>query len=65
MLHSYRLEQQIQEFMQEAHVPGLAVAIVEDQDIVYARGFGVTSVEEGGIPVTPRPSFVSGRSRNP
>ncbi len=42
--------------MQAGHVPGLALAAVQDGEIVYARGFGVASVETGQ-PVTPDTLF--------
>lgn len=44
-------EQQIEEAMRAHHVPGLAVAAVQGGEMVYARGFGVASVETGQ-PVT-------------
>ena len=43
--------------MDTAQVPGLALAIVREQEVLYARGFGMTSVEDGGIPVTPQTLF--------
>ncbi|MDQ2902113.1 MAG: beta-lactamase family protein [Chloroflexota bacterium] len=57
MLNIYQLEQHIEEQMQAAQVPGLALAIVKDQAVIYARGFGVTSVEDSGVPVTPQTLF--------
>ncbi len=49
MLNFYKLEQRIEQGMQKGHVPGLALAIVKDQEVIYARGFGVTSIEDGGV----------------
>lgn len=61
MLNVYQLEELIRAQMKEGHVPGFALAIVQDLQIVYAMGFGVTAVygeEEGhGLPVTPRTLF--------
>ena len=57
MLNLYALEQQIEGEMQAARVPGLAIAILHSLDLVYCRGFGVTSVEDGGLPVTPQTLF--------
>lgn len=37
-------------------VPGLAVAVVRDRDIVYARGFGERD-REAGLPLTPETVF--------
>jgi len=50
------LEEKIQRHMQAGHVPGLALAAVRDGEIVYARGFGVASIETGQ-PVTPDTLF--------
>jgi CubicO group peptidase (beta-lactamase class C family) len=60
MLQVYQLEQQIQSRMLSQAVPGLAFAIVKGQDILSTRGFGVTSVEDGGLPVTPHTLFLIG-----
>ena len=65
MLQIYQLEQQIQSRMQSQAVPGLALAIVKGQDILYTRGFGVTSVEDGGVPVTPQTLFLIGSVAKP
>jgi CubicO group peptidase (beta-lactamase class C family) len=51
------LERHIFDQMSAARVPGLAVAIVRGEEIAYAHGFGVTSVEDGGLPVTPQTLF--------
>ena len=60
MLNLYALERQIQERMARWQVPGLALAIVHNLEVVYARGFGLTSVEDGGLPVTPATLFRAG-----
>ncbi len=65
MLHAYSLEQQIEARMHSQVVPGLALAIVKDQEILYARGFGMTSVEDGGIPVTSQTLFLIGSTAKP
>jgi CubicO group peptidase (beta-lactamase class C family) len=57
MFNWYALEQRIKDQMCKAHVPGLALAIVQGSQIIYARGFGVTSVEDGALPVTPQTLF--------
>lgn len=57
MLNFYALEQWIAEQMQAGHVPGLAMAVVRDLEVIYCRGWGVTSVEDGGLPVTPQTLF--------
>jgi len=65
MLNVYKLEQQIETQMKVGHVPGLAIAIVQDQEVIYARGFGITSVEDGGLPVTPQTLFRIGSVTKP
>jgi CubicO group peptidase (beta-lactamase class C family) len=57
MLNIQALERDIEEQMQVAHVPGLALAVVQDWEVIYSRGFGITSVEDGGLPVTPETLF--------
>jgi CubicO group peptidase (beta-lactamase class C family) len=47
----------IEEDMATAGVPGLALAFVQGGEMTCARGFGVTSVEDGGLPVTPHTLF--------
>lgn len=64
-MNYYRLETRITAAMAEARVPGLALAIVANREIVYARGFGVTSVEAGGVPVTPETLFQIGSVTKP
>lgn len=41
----------IEDRMEVMGTPGLAIALVDDQDIVWARGFGYADVE-AGLPVT-------------
>ncbi|HEX6291096.1 MAG TPA: serine hydrolase domain-containing protein [Herpetosiphonaceae bacterium] len=60
MLNLYRLEQRVQQAVQERRYVGLALALVQGGDITYARGFGTTSVEDGGIAVTPDTLFCIG-----
>ena len=60
MLNIYRLEQRIQEDVEARRLVGLALAIVQDAEVTYARGFGVTSVEDAGLPVTPHTLFCIG-----
>jgi CubicO group peptidase (beta-lactamase class C family) len=51
------IERDIEEQMRAAHVPGVALALVQGLEVVYAQGFGVTQVEDGGLPVTPLTLF--------
>jgi CubicO group peptidase (beta-lactamase class C family) len=60
MQNFFLLEQQIEQLIREARIPGLALAIVRGDEVVYARGFGVTSVEDASLPVTLRTLFAIG-----
>lgn len=53
------LDKTIQEELNSTHTPGCAVAIISDNKVVYARGFGVANVETGQ-PVTPETLFLIG-----
>ncbi len=66
MFQVYQLEQQILQRMQAQKVPGLALAVVKDEEIIYARGFGVTSMEaDSGLPITPQTLFLIGSTAKP
>lgn len=60
MLNMYRFEQRIQDYVAAQEIVGLALAVVKGTDVIYARGFGTTSVEDGGLAVTPRTLFCIG-----
>lgn len=60
-----QLEQFIADAMRTARVPGASVAVIQNHEVVYARGFGVTSVEEGGLPCTPDTLFRIGSTSKP
>lgn len=57
MINYLQMETKFLEQMQAAKVPGAALAIVQGEEVIYAQGFGVTSVEDGGLPVTPQTVF--------
>ncbi len=65
MLDIARMEAKITLEMSAGQVPGLALAIVRGQQVIYAQGFGVTSVEDGGLPVTPQTLFRIGSITKP
>lgn len=44
--------------MEENQIPGLALSIVHNDEIVYTKGYGVTGPD--GTPVTPQTPFVIG-----
>ncbi len=65
MLSYYQLERCVEEHMQKMHVPAAALAIVNTQGILYANGFGMTSVERGGAPVSTQTLFRIGSVTKP
>ena len=54
-----RLTEGLEAQREELHVPGLAIAVVLDDQVVFARGFGVTDLESR-TPVTPETLFAVG-----
>jgi CubicO group peptidase (beta-lactamase class C family) len=65
VLNVHDLERRIDEAMTAAKVPGLSIAIVQGEEVAYARGFGVTNAEDDGPPVTPRTLFRIGSTTKP
>ncbi|MFN8528850.1 MAG: serine hydrolase domain-containing protein [Anaerolineae bacterium] len=65
MLNLIELEALMTSAMETAKVPGAALAIVHERKLIYARGFGVTSVEDGGTAVTPGTIFRIGSTSKP
>ena len=53
---SAKVDALVEAQMKELGVPGVAVGIVKDGALVYAKGFGVTH-RDGGMPVTPATFF--------
>ncbi len=51
-----KLDEEIVHLFSRSDSPGLAVGVVRDQKLVYAKGFGVMNLETGGE-VTPRTLF--------
>jgi CubicO group peptidase (beta-lactamase class C family) len=43
------LESQVARVLEELHVPGMAVAVVKDGDVVLSQGYGVRQVGEPGL----------------
>jgi CubicO group peptidase (beta-lactamase class C family) len=46
----------IQKEMDAIHLPGLALAIVHKDEVVYLKGYGLA--DEAGTPVTPQTPFI-------
>ena len=56
-----RLVEQLEQQREALHIPGMAIAVVKDDEVVLARGFGVTDIETE-TPVTPETIFAIGSS---
>src|SRR5215213_861029 len=51
------LEKVVEAELKETGTPGAAVAVISDGRVVFSKGFGTTSVEAGGVPITPDTLF--------
>ncbi len=49
--HLAQFASELEALRQQYHIPGMSVAVVKGQDIIFARGFGLADVENG-IPAT-------------
>lgn len=58
MTETDEIERRVCEHVRDKGIPGLALAIVERDKIAYAGGFGVTSVGDEALPVSPRTLFL-------
>ncbi len=56
-----RLVEQLEQQREAFHIPGMAISIVKDDEIILARGFGVENMETQ-TPVTPETVFAIGSS---
>lgn len=65
MLNTERLSERIKTEMDAAKVPGVSLCVIHAHEVVYADGFGTTSVEDGGLPVTPQTLFRIGSTTKP
>jgi len=54
-----RLAQRLEAARVEQHIPGMAIAVVKDDKVIFARGFGLANVAKE-IPVTPDTNFAIG-----
>jgi CubicO group peptidase (beta-lactamase class C family) len=57
VLNVHALEARVEREIAAARVPGLVLALMRGGEVVYARGFGVTAVDDGGRAVTPATLF--------
>ncbi|MHA1260139.1 MAG: serine hydrolase [Candidatus Heimdallarchaeaceae archaeon] len=46
-----KIEQKIIYLMQKAKIPGLSLAVIKDQEIIYAKGFGNRNIAKN-LPAT-------------
>ena len=55
----YRNELQplIEDFVHQQQIPGFAIGVIQDDQLVYAHGFGVKNLAHNHDPVTPRSLF--------
>ena len=51
------LQPMIEQAMKQQEVPGFAIAIIRDQKIVYAAGFGVRNIDKKNDKITPQSLF--------
>ncbi len=56
-----RLCEQLEQQRQDLHIPGFALAIVKNDQVILTKGFGVSDVEKN-TPVTPETVFAIGSS---
>lgn len=59
------VDMMIEDFIQRERIPGLALVVLRGDEAPLARGYGVTSVEAGGVPVTPQTLFRIGSVSKP
>jgi CubicO group peptidase (beta-lactamase class C family) len=55
------LVEQLEQQRQTLHVPGMAIAVVKDDEVILNHGFGIANVEKE-TPVTPETIFAIGSS---
>jgi len=55
------LVEQLEQQRQTLHVPGMAIAVVKDDEVILTHGFGITNVDKE-TPVTPETIFAIGSS---
>ncbi|MEZ4736964.1 MAG: serine hydrolase domain-containing protein [Caldilineaceae bacterium] len=60
MIDVKTINELIHPYITPTAVLGMSLAIVQRDEVIYANGFGVTSAEDGGLPVTPQTLFAVG-----
>jgi CubicO group peptidase (beta-lactamase class C family) len=59
------IEKRLYDVREIKHIPGMALALIQNQQIIYARGLGMTSIEEEGSQVTAQTLFRIGSLSKP
>lgn len=54
-----KLTEVLEEQRQDLHIPGMAMAVIQGDELIYSRGFGSADLEQG-TPVTPETVFAVG-----
>lgn len=57
MSHLEKINLIIEKAMAENQIPGAAIAIIKDREILILEGYGTTTIEEWGTPVGPHTLF--------
>jgi CubicO group peptidase (beta-lactamase class C family) len=55
------LVEQLEQQRQTLHVPGMAIAVIKDDEVILTHGFGIANIEKE-TPVTPETIFAIGSS---
>ena len=54
-----RLAEQLEQRRENLHIPGMAIAVVKDDEVIFVRGFGLADLKNE-TPVTPETVFAIG-----
>jgi CubicO group peptidase (beta-lactamase class C family) len=58
------IELSLQDLMEKFKVPGLSIAVIDNFQVIWAKGYGVTGVDSKA-PVTPKTLFQAGSISKP
>jgi CubicO group peptidase (beta-lactamase class C family) len=64
MRNSHVIDQRVQSYIDSGEILGLSLAIIDGDQITYARGFGVTNIDKSGTAVSPDTLFAYGSISN-
>lgn len=60
MVDYRQIEEQIEQYIGAESILGMGIGIVQNEEIVYCNGFGTTSIEDQGLPITSKTIFAIG-----